>query len=182
MANDNIAWVDIETTGLKAARDTILEVALIITDKELNIIEETPPVVIHQSDEVIDGMDRWCTDQHGKSGLIDDCRESDLEMGEADELLSFVMTEYAGSGYGMNTKMPMGGNSVHFDRSFLAYHMPKFHNEFHYRNIDVSCIFELCKRWRPELIANTYTAHRALDDIRNSIKYMENYRAALFNK
>ncbi len=182
MSNENIAWVDIETTGLKAQRDTILEVALIITDKDLNILEETPPVVIHQSDEILDGMDRWCTEQHGKTGLIEESRESDLDMAEADELLAFLLCEYKSPGYGMSTKMPMGGNSVHFDRAFLAQHMPKFHSEFHYRNMDVSCLYEMCKRWRPDLIKDAFVPHRALDDIRNSIKYMENYRAALFDK
>ncbi len=181
MANENIAWVDIETTGLKAARDTILELAVIITDKDLNVLEETPSVVIHQTDEILDGMDRWCTEQHGKSGLIDKCRESDMEMSEADELLAFLLGEYNTGGYGMNGKMPMGGNSVHFDRSFIAYHMPKFHSEFHYRNIDVSCIYELCRRWRPELITDANTPHRALDDIRNSIKYLQHYKEFLFD-
>jgi len=182
MPNENIAWVDIETTGLKAHRDTILEVALIITDKNLNVLEETPPVVIHQTDEIIDGMDRWCTEQHGGSGLIKECRDSDLEMDEADERLAFLMREYETTDYGMGAKMPMGGNSVHFDRAFLAQHMPKFHYEFHYRNIDVSSIYELCRRWRPDIISNGSVPHRALDDIRNSVKYMKHYRDELFTK
>ena len=173
-SNKNIIWVDIETTGIEPLEETILEVAIIVTDKNLNILEETPPVVIHQTDEVLDGMDLWCLNTHGKSGLIDECRESDLSMREADELLAFLVDEYSVGG-----KLPMAGNSVHFDRAFIKVHMPRLFRTFHYRNIDVSTLYELYTRWCPERISNDLIAHRALDDIQRSVEYLRRYREEL---
>jgi len=178
MANSKrIVWIDIETSGLDPKEETILELALIITDRDLNILEETPPVVIHQPDEVLDNMDLWCLNTHGKSGLIDECRESDLSMKEADELLAFLVDEYSVDG-----KLPLGGNSVHFDRAFIKEHMPRLYRSFHYRNIDVSTLYELYTRWCPERIVNDIMPHRALDDIRRSIVYLQRYREELFDK
>jgi len=173
-----IGWVDIETTGLDPLKNTILEVAIIITDGHLNILEEAPPVSIWQPEEVLVGMDDWCFKHHGDSGLIEECMESDIKMAEADKLLAFFVEEFNNGGN--YNKMPMGGSSVHFDRMFIQEHMPKLFKAFHYRNIDVSTIYELSRRWYPDMIADTPTAHRALDDIRGSINFMKGYRDTIF--
>ncbi|MDP1897694.1 MAG: oligoribonuclease, partial [Sulfurimicrobium sp.] len=144
--NQNLIWLDMEMSGLSPETDSILEVALVVTDAQLNTIAEAPVMVVHQSDEVLDGMDNWNKGTHGKSGLIDRVKASLLGNAEVEALMIDFLQQHVGAG-----KSPMCGNSICQDRRFLARHMPKLETYFHYRNLDVSTIKELARRWRPEL-------------------------------
>jgi oligoribonuclease len=176
LAHDYIVWVDIETTGLNKEKDVVLETACIITDHLLNHIESVS-YVIHHPNEILDGMDDWCKKQHGKSGLIDEIKNSTTTLAEAEKGLLALVKKYT-----LPKTAPMGGNSVHFDRAFLEKYMPNFVGHLSYRNVDVSSIMELCKRWCP--LVNPYLGqgvrHRAMDDIKSSISQAERYKQALF--
>lgn len=174
---DNLIWIDLEMTGLDPDHDRILEMAVIVTDSQLNILEESPVLVVHQSDEVLTSMNEWCIQTHGESGLTDRVRASTLTEAEAEaQMLAFVQ-RYTPTG-----ESPMCGNSIGQDRRFLWRHMPKLHDHFHYRNIDVSTIKELARRWRPELLEQHIKkgSHLALDDIRESIEELQFYRRTFF--
>ena len=169
----HLVWVDMEMSGLNPDSDRVLEVALVVTDKDLNLVEEGPVVVVHQPDAVLDGMDSWNKGTHGKSGLIDKVKASTLAEAEAElQLLAFMARHVP------KRVSPMCGNSICQDRRFLARYMPALEAYFHYRNLDVSTLKELAARWRPELKDGFKKAnsHTALADIRESIEELKYYR------
>lgn len=171
--DDNLIWVDLEMTGLDLETDVVIEIATIVTDKDLNILAEGPVIAIHQPDEVLDNMNEWCVVQHGKSGLTERVRQSSIHEDEASELTLQFLKQWIDEG-----KSPMCGNSICQDRRFMVKHMPKLESYFHYRHIDVSTLKELARRWKPSIL-NGLTkggAHLALDDIRESIEECRHYR------
>ena len=140
--DSNLIWLDLEMTGLEPVEDVILEIAIIITDSQLNILAQGPIFAISQSDDVLDNMNEWCIEHHGQSGLTQRCRDSDVSLTQATkESLAFVQ-EWVPQG-----KSPMCGNSIGQDRRFINKYMPDFEDHFHYRNLDVSTIKELARRW-----------------------------------
>ncbi|MEW6370668.1 MAG: oligoribonuclease [Pseudomonadota bacterium] len=169
----NLVWVDMEMTGLDPDNDRIIEVAVVVTDAELNVIAEGPVFAIHQSDETLDKMDNWNKGTHGRSGLIDRVRASTVSEEQAEaELIAFLKK------YVPANKSPMCGNSICQDRRFMARGMPKLEAFFHYRNLDVSTLKELCRRWKPELASGfkKHQKHTALADIVESIEELKYYR------
>jgi oligoribonuclease len=176
-SENNLVWVDLEMTGLEPRTDKVLEIASIVTDSDLNILAEGPEIAIYQSDEVLDGMDEWCVNQHGKSGLTARCKSSKVSEQEACEITIDFLKDYVPAG-----TSPMCGNSICQDRRFMHIHMLTLEEFFHYRNLDVSTVKELAKRWKPELVSNYKKkgAHLALDDIRESIEELKRYRELFF--
>ena len=172
-SGDYLVWIDLEMTGLKPDSDVIIEIATVVTDKELSILAEGPVLAIHHSEEVLARMDEWNQRQHGSSGLLARVRASRVSMAEAQQrTLEFLMPLVtAGSS-------PMCGSSICQDRRFLARYMPELERFFHYRNLDVSTLKELARRWRPELLAGfrKQQAHTALADIHESIDELAYYR------
>ncbi len=162
-----------EMTGLNPDSDRIIEVALVVTDAQLNTVAEAPVLVVHQSDAVLEGMDSWNKGTHGRSGLIEKVKASTLDEAQAQEGMIQFLRIYVPKG-----KAPMCGNSICQDRRFMARYMPDLEAFFHYRNVDVSTIKELCKRWRPELVAGfkKQQRHEALADIYESIDELKYYR------
>ena len=179
MAQDqnNLIWLDMEMTGLDPDNDRIIEMAVVITDSQLNTIAESPVLVVHQSDAVLDGMDDWNKSTHGRSGLIDKVKASTLDEAAAQEqMLAFLREHVPGRA------SPMCGNSICQDRRFMARWMPALEAHFHYRNLDVSTVKELARRWRPEIMSgfNKESSHLALNDIRDSISELRYYREYFF--
>ncbi|QOY95896.1 oligoribonuclease [Massilia sp. UMI-21] len=169
----NLVWVDMEMTGLDPDNDRIIEVAVVVTDADLNIIAEGPVFAIHQSDQTLDKMDNWNKGTHGRSGLIDRVKASTVTEAQAElELIAFLKQ------YVPANKSPMCGNSICQDRRFMARGMPKLEAFFHYRNLDVSTLKELCRRWKPELASGfkKHQKHTALADIVESIEELRYYR------
>ncbi len=177
-ASERIVWVDLEMTGLDPEHDRILEAAVLITDAELNEVAEGPRVVVHQPEPVLAAMDAWCQEHHARSGLLAAVRTSRTTLERAEEeLLDFVRRHVP------ERACPLGGNSVHQDRAFLRRHMPRLERWLHYRNVDVSTLKELVRRWYPEAYATRPPkgeAHRALQDIRESLEELRYYRRAVF--
>ncbi|XP_062894534.1 small fragment nuclease [Mobula hypostoma] len=175
-----MVWVDLEMTGLDIEKDKIIEMACIITDAELNILAEGPHLIVNQPNELLDGMSEWCAQHHGKSGLTQAVRDSKISLQQAEyEFLSFVR-QHTPPGL-----CPLAGNSVHADKKFLDKYMPQFMKHLHYRIIDVSTIKELCRRWYPDKYEDApkkKASHRALDDIRESIKELQFYRKHIFKE
>jgi oligoribonuclease len=174
---DYLVWIDLEMTGLQPDTDQIIEIATIVTDKDLAILAEGPVLALYQPQDVLARMDEWNQKQHGSSGLLARVRASRLTAAEAErrtlEFLSTLVPPGAS---------PMCGNSICQDRRFLARHMPQLEHFFHYRNLDVSTLKELARRWAPQ-VAETFVkegAHLALADIRESIRELRHYRATLF--
>ena len=169
----NLVWIDMEMTGLDPDKDRIIEVAAVVTDPELNILAQGPVFAIHQSDAMLDGMDAWNKGTHGRSGLIERVKASTVTEAEAEVQLIEFLKRYVPSG-----KSPMCGNSICQDRRFMARGMPKLEAFFHYRNLDVSTLKELCKRWKPALAAGfkKHQMHTALADIIESIEELRYYR------
>ena len=169
----NLIWVDMEMTGLNPDKDAIIEVAIVVTDYDLNILGEGPVLAIHQPDAVLDGMDAWNKGTHGRSGLTDRVRASTMTEAAAEALLIDFLKRYVPKG-----KSPMCGNSICQDRRFMARTMPRLEAYFHYRNLDVSSLKELCRRWKPEIAANfkKQQQHTALADIMESIEELRYYR------
>lgn len=169
----NLIWVDMEMTGLDPDNDKIIEVAVVVTDSELNVLAEGPVFAIHQSDAVLDGMDAWNKGTHGRSGLIDRVKASTVSEADAEKALIDFLKAYVPNG-----KSPMCGNTICQDRRFMARGMPKLEEFFHYRNLDVSTLKELCKRWKPELASGfkKHQKHTALADIMESIEELKYYR------
>jgi len=167
-----------EMTGLNPGTDHIIEVALVVTDAQLNTLAEAPVLVIHQPDDILDGMDKWNQSTHGKSGLIDKVKASTLNESEVESRMLAFLELYIPA-----STSPMCGNSICQDRRFLAKFMPKLENYFHYRNLDVSTLKELAKRWKPEITQgfNKQGKHEALADIYDSIEELKYYRQHLFN-
>jgi oligoribonuclease len=172
-ANNNLIWIDMEMTGLQPDSDRIIELALVVTDAQLNVLAEGPVWVVHQPDEVLDGMDSWNKGTHGKSGLIEKVRASRVAEAEAQrEALEFLRPLVPAS------VSPMCGNSICQDRRFLARWMPGLEGYFHYRNLDVSTLKELVKRWKPEATKgfSKEGKHEALADIYDSLEELRFYR------
>ncbi|MBQ4839470.1 MULTISPECIES: oligoribonuclease [Pseudoalteromonas] len=174
----NLVWLDLEMTGLEPKTDKILEIATVITDCDLNVLAEGPVIAIHQSDELLDNMDEWCTNQHGRSGLTARCKASTLSEADAIAQTLDFLKQWVPPG-----KSPMCGNSIGQDRRFLHKYMPELEAYFHYRNLDVSTIKELARRWRPELLNDIKkkSSHLALDDIKDSIMELKVYQEKFFN-
>ena len=173
----NMIWIDLEMTGLDTQRDYIIEIASIVTDKNLNILDEGPNLVIKQPDEVLNAMDEWNTDHHNRSGLVQKVKESNITESIAEKQTIEFLSKYVPKGIA-----PLCGNTICQDRRFLARCMPNLEAFCHYRSIDVSSIRELGKRWYYEDIANFQKSsnHRALDDIRDSIEELRYYRKKIF--
>jgi oligoribonuclease len=174
---DNLVWIDLEMTGLDPGSDRVIEIATVVTDKQLNILAEGPVIAIHQEDAVLAAMDEWNTRQHGQSGLVDRVRHSRVTEHEAELATLAFLLRYAEPG-----ASPMCGNSICQDRRFLARCMPELERFFHYRNLDVSTLKELARRWAPAVAAGfrKESKHLALDDIRDSIEELQYYREHLF--
>ncbi len=179
MAQDaeNLIWIDLELTGLDPDSDLIIEVATVITDKNLNVLAEGPVIAVHQSDAALAAMDEWNQKHHGESGLIERVKQSSFSTAEAEaQTLAFVKQWLPAK------TSPICGNSIGQDRRFLYRHMPELEGFFHYRNLDVSTVKELAARWAPQL-KDGFTkkaAHRALDDIIESIDELKYYRQHFF--
>ncbi len=175
MAQDSnhLLWVDMEMSGLNPDTDKVLEIAVVVTDSRLNTVAEAPVLVVHQSDAVLDAMDSWNKSTHAKSGLIDRVRASSLDEAAAEQQLIAFLEPCVPQG-----ASPMCGNSVHQDRRFMARHLPRLEAYFHYRNLDVSTLKELAKRWRPDLAGGLtkHGRHEALADIYESIDELKYYR------
>ena len=169
----NLIWIDLEMTGLIPEHDVIIEIATVVTDAQLNVVDEGPSIAIHQSSELLDGMDDWNTNQHNHSGLVKRVQESKISIAEAEsQTLNFLM-KYVDLG-----ASPMCGNSICQDRRFLYNYMPDLEKFFHYRHIDVSTLKELAVRWKPNIISASYkkSRHLALSDIYDSIDELKHYR------
>ena len=169
----NLVWVDMEMTGLDPDNDRIIEVAVVVTDMHLNVLAEGPVFAIHQSDETLDKMDNWNKGTHGRSGLIDRVRASTVTEADAETALIAFLKNFVPAG-----KSPMCGNTICQDRRFMARGMPKLEAFFHYRNLDVSTLKELCRRWKPELASGfkKHQKHTALADIIESVEELKYYR------
>ena len=170
---EHLIWVDMEMTGLDPDRDRVIEVAMVITDAALNPVVQAPVLVVHQSDTVLAGMDAWNTATHGRSGLTARVRASTLDEAAVEEQLLAFLAEHVPA-----RSSPMCGNSVCQDRRFMARWMPRLERHFHYRNLDVSTLKELARRWRPEVLAGVVKQqrHEALADIEESIAELRHYR------
>ena len=175
MAQDatRLVWLDMEMSGLSPDSDRVLELAIVVTDANLEIVAESPVWVVHQSDAVLDGMDAWNKGTHGRSGLIDKVKASTLDEAEVSRQALAFLNEYLPA-----KQSPMCGNSICQDRRFMARYLPQLEDWFHYRNLDVSTLKELCKRWKPELAKGFVKAqrHEALADIYESIDELKYYR------
>ena len=174
---ENLIWIDLEMTGLAPATDTIIEIATVVTDAQLRVLAEGPVLAIHASDEVLAAMDEWNTRQHGGSGLTTRVRESRIDLAGAEAQTLEFLKQWVPGGIS-----PMCGNSICQDRRFLARQMPQLERYFHYRNLDVSTVKELARRWAPQLAAGfeKQAAHLALADIHDSIRELAFYRERLF--
>ena len=174
---ENLIWIDLEMTGLDTQNDVIIEIATIVTDSELNELAEGPMLAIHQNDEIMNAMDDWNTNQHGKSGLTERVKMSTLTVADAERQTLDFLEKYVAKGIS-----PMCGNSICQDRRFMARLMPELEDYFLYRNLDVSSIKELAKRWSPEVAKSVVKsgAHLALDDTRDSINELRHYREHFF--
>lgn len=176
--SENLVWMDLEMSGLDPEKERILEIATIITDSALNIVEEGPVIYVKQDQSVIDAMDEWNTEHHNASGLVDRVMKEGISEAAAEQqTLDFI------SRFVDERKAPLCGNSIGQDRRFLVRYMPRLEGYLHYRNIDVSTLKELCARWRPDLFGamTKQGRHRALDDIRESIDELRYYRDNFLN-
>lgn len=176
-SNDNLIWVDLEMTGLDPQTDTIIEIATIVTDAQLKTLAEGPVMAIHVDDQRLASMDAWNTEHHTRSGLVDRVRASSETLESASEQTIAFLREWIEPG-----KSPMCGNSICQDRRFMVRYMPQLESFFHYRNIDVSTIKELVRRWQPDILHgfSKSNSHLALDDIRESIAELRYYRETVF--
>jgi oligoribonuclease len=174
----NLVWIDMEMTGLNPETCVVLEIATVVTDKELNVLAQGPVIAVHQSDAVLGEMDEWCTRTHGESGLTKRCQESAYDVATAAQETIAFLRDYVPEG-----KSPLCGNTIGQDRRFLVKYMPELEAYFHYRNIDVSTIKELCSRWQPDVLDGFKKkgVHLALDDIMESIEELKYYRHKVFS-
>jgi oligoribonuclease len=171
--NSRLIWIDLEMTGLDTLNDHIIEIATVVTDKDLNVLAEGPVLAIHQPDEVLRGLDEWNQRQHGGSGLLDRVRNSQITQAVAEQKTLSFLGHWLDKG-----QSPMCGNSICQDRRFLARQMPMLERFFHYRNLDVSTLKELARRWAPRVLDGLQktSSHLALDDIHDSINELKHYR------
>ena len=173
---NNLIWIDLEMTGLDTVNDVIIEIATVVTDKDLNKLAEGPVIAIHQPQSLLDGMDDWNQTHHGNSGLIKRVLESKVSMAQAEaETIQFLET------FVPKGASPMCGNSICQDRRFMAREMPILEDFFHYRNLDVSTLKELASRWKPEVLDgfSKKGVHLAMDDILESIEELQYYRKVM---
>ncbi|THB71008.1 MAG: oligoribonuclease [Gammaproteobacteria bacterium] len=170
---DNLIWIDLEMTGLDRENDKIIEIATIVTDPQLKEMIEGPTIAIHQDESIMNNMDEWCTAQHKKSGLTKRVKESTFSEADAEKATIEFLEKYVPSGIS-----PMCGNSIGQDRAFILRCMPDLGKFFHYRNIDVSTLKELAKRWAPDVYKGftKESSHLAMDDIKDSIAELKYYR------
>ncbi len=174
-----LVWLDLEMTGLDPKKCTILEIAAIVTDNQLNIIAESPSIPIKHSEKVLEGMESWSRFHHKKSGLTAECRASKINLKKAEQLILDFVKSYCGL-----RQSPLCGNTIWQDRRFLVKYMPKLEAHLHYRVVDVSSIKELVRRWYPEdfkMPREKKQTHRVLDDIRESIEELKYYRKKVFS-
>ena len=172
MNSNYLVWMDLEMTGLDPETDTIIEMATIITDGDLNIIAEGPNLIIHQPDEVMNQMNDWCKKYHGASGLTDRVKASNISLQQAEQQTLDFIRKHVAEGVA-----PLCGNSIHQDRRFLVKYMPRLESWLHYRNVDVSTVKELVRRWYPNQDGwKKKEAHLALADIQESIEELKHYR------
>lgn len=169
----NLVWLDCEMTGLNPEHDRIIEIAVVVTNAHLDIRVQGPVFAIHQSDELLAGMDAWNKGTHGRSGLIERVKASEVTEAQAEAQLIAFLQKYVPKG-----KVPLCGNSIGQDRRFLARYMPKLEAYLHYRNVDVSTLKELARRWKPEVVTSFKKAqrHTALADVLESIDELQHYR------
>ena len=174
---NNLVWIDLEMTGLDTQTDRVIEIATIVTDASLKILAEGPVIAVHQPDRVLVAMDEWNTAQHAGSGLTERVRQSRIDEAQAERLTLEFLSEYVPP-----NASPMCGNSICQDRRFLARCMPELERFFHYRNLDVSTLKELARRWSPAVAGGfvKQSTHLALDDVRDSIRELQYYREQLF--
>ncbi len=175
---NNLIWIDLEMTGLDTFNDVIIEIATVVTDKDLNKLAEGPVIAVHQPDSILDGMDEWNQSHHGSSGLVKRVKESNFSAAQAEAETIAFLEQYVPKG-----ASPMCGNSICQDRRFMAREMPILEDYFHYRNLDVSTLKELAARWKPEVL-DQHTkkgAHLALDDILESIEELQFYRKSILS-
>jgi oligoribonuclease len=175
-SDDNLIWIDLEMTGLSPERDRIIELAVVVTDAQVTTRAEGPVFAIHQSDAVLEGMDAWNRNTHGKSGLTERVKASTVDEAQAAARTIAWLEQYVSAG-----KSPMCGNTICQDRRFLANHMPSLEAFFHYRNLDVSTLKELARRWKPAALEGVKKAqaHTALADVHESIDELLHYRRTL---
>lgn len=178
-AESNLIWIDLEMTGLDHSYDQVIEIATVVTDAELNVLKEGPVLAIKTEQHFLDGMDEWCTAHHGKSGLTKRVQASNVSMQEAEAITLDFVKQYL-----PKFKSPMCGNSICQDRRFMIEQMPILEQFFHYRNLDVSTLKELAKRWAPSVYSahKKKGAHLALDDIYESIDELKHYRKFLMSE
>ena len=169
----NLIWIDLEMTGLVPERHRVIEIATLVTDQHLNVLAEGPVIAVHQPEAELEAMDEWNTSQHGRSGLSRRVRESRIDEAEAQRLTVEFLRQWVPAG-----RSPMCGNSICQDRRFLARWMPELERHFHYRNLDVSTLKELCHRWAPSIARgfNKESKHLAMDDVKDSIAELRYYR------
>jgi oligoribonuclease len=173
---NNLVWVDMEMSGLVPERDRILEIAVIVTDSQLAVVAEGPVLVVHQDDAVLEGMDDWNKGVHGRSGLVERVKASTMSEAEVERRMLEFLSQHVPAG-----ASPMCGNSICQDRRFMARYMPKLEAHFHYRNLDVSTLKELVRRWKPEVARgfSKHGKHEALADIVESIEELKYYRGTV---
>ncbi|WP_319381260.1 oligoribonuclease [Thiomicrorhabdus sp.] len=178
-SDKNLIWIDLEMTGLNPKEHRIIEIATVVTDVDLNVIAEGPVIAVQTSQRELDKMDEWCTTHHGNSGLTERVQQSAIDMQQAEQMTLAFLKEYVPAG-----KSPMCGNSICQDRRFMVEQMPLLEEFFHYRNLDVSTLKELARRWAPKVYQghNKKGAHLALDDIFESIDELRHYRHKLFRE
>ena len=174
---DNLIWIDLEMTGLRTDTDSIIEIATVVTDAQLHVLAEGPVLAIQTPDAMLAAMDEWNTRQHGASGLVARIRASEVTLAMAEERTLEFLRQWVPGG-----TSPMCGNSICQDRRFLARQMPQLERYFHYRNLDVSTVKELARRWAPQLVKDftKQASHLALADIQDSIRELQFYRRQLF--
>ncbi|MDF1587611.1 MAG: oligoribonuclease [Gammaproteobacteria bacterium] len=172
-SKNNLIWIDLEMTGLDTNTDAIIEIATLVTNGNLDVVAEGPILAIHQDDALLEGMDDWNTRQHGKSGLTERVKNSIVTTAEAEQQTLAFLKQYVPAGVS-----PMCGNSICQDRRFMARLMPELEAFFHYRNLDVSSLKELARRWAPKVEKSfkKNSSHLAMDDVKDSIRELQHYR------